>query len=201
MRLANHVGGQGVNLLVHEDGAWHLAGSAPGGVTCIVLGVINPDDTAAAWVIGVTECQVLIVKARVDDADDDSGAVITLRQTVIGAVEDLPCMCHNQCGVGAQFQELADFHIGYAGHPGNLGQLVHGNLGRGKVVKFAVDDYPLGLQGLEYIPVVKTDESVHHFNAVDDAGWSELGWCHHRDGVGMVRPDQALLIGTLVKEA
>ena len=112
---------------------------------------------------------MLVVKACINDADDNARAVITLRQAVFGAVDYLAGVSHAQGGVGAQVNKLADFHIDNTRHLSNLGQFVHGYLGRDEFVKVTVDDYTLCLQGIENTLVVNFYEGVHHFYAIDDA--------------------------------
>ena len=85
-------------------------------------------------------------------------------------------MCHAQRGVGTHINGSADFNIGDTYHTANVIQSAHGNLGRDKAVKLAIDLDARSLQRRDDATVSDVDKGINHLHAVDEA-WLSVTEC------------------------
>ena len=83
---------------------------------------------------------MLVIKASIDDADDDAGAVIIHRQTITVTVNHLAGVSHAQGAVGAHFQHTTPLHLQHARQTRNLLKARDGNLSGNKAVKLRSDN-------------------------------------------------------------
>ena len=135
----------------------------------VVLGMIDPDDTATVHVVIMLEGPMLEIKTLVNDTNYNTSSIKIARQTILGAIDELASMCHAHSRIGTQLSPSADFHIINARHGGYTGKLINGNLSSDKAVEDTINPHAKLLQGSQCGFVVYGNKRINHLNAINHA--------------------------------
>ena len=161
------IGGQPQYLVVEEYRAREDRLLVPRGMAALVARVIHPDDAATRGVLSATECQMPIIKAHIDNADNDPATVVVVRHVVGQAVHHIDDMGSPHGAVGAQRQAGTDLDIFHPGKGGNLFKLADGHLGCDEAVKLAADNHSGLLQVGYGTGIIHGNEAINHFLSVN----------------------------------